>query len=125
MSNMNLQLLLIGDAHAQWTLVLTEALESLGRLQVVSEKDALRNNTWIGCDVTIIDAGAVSDAVELVVRLREREPNVRVVVASAAPTWVLARAALMAGAADLIPKSLDRTELNRVIKELVEAPPPP
>jgi len=125
MSKMNYQFVLIGKTQARWSLVLAEALEFLGRLHVVSEQDAEQMDAWVDFDAIIIDAGTVSDAIEMITRLRNRAPNARVVVATAAPTWQLARAALQAGAADYIRKSLDKKELGQAIKEVVELPPPP
>jgi DNA-binding NarL/FixJ family response regulator len=115
--------LLIGEkAESQWPLVLERALSSLGKLQVVSEQILEESGTHRCCDVIIIDAGVVSDAVKLVSFLRKHQPEARIIVATASPTWQRAREMLKAGAADYIYKSLDKEQLQSEIRAVLEAP---
>jgi DNA-binding NarL/FixJ family response regulator len=111
--------------ETQWALVLKQALSPLGSLHVVAEEEAVLAAIQSHYDVIIIDAGAVSDAVLLVSQLRAQQPEVRVVIATASPTWRRARQALQAGAADYIRKSLDEKEVRSTIETVLELPPPP
>ena len=71
-------------------------------------------------DVIIIDAGTVSNAVTLVASLQSQQPEARIVVATASPTWQRAREVLQAGAADYIRKSLDKDQLRVKIQALLD-----
>jgi DNA-binding NarL/FixJ family response regulator len=122
----NYTFLLVGNrAKTQWALVLQQALSPLGRLHLVSEEEAVQAVVQSDYVVIIIDAGVVQDAALLTSRLRGQRPGVRVVVATASPTWRRAREALRAGAADYIRKSLDEQELHSKIQAVLERPPPP
>jgi CheY-like chemotaxis protein len=115
--------LLIGEkAESQWPLVLERALSSLGKLQILSEQEVLQTVVQSYYDILIIDAGAVNDAVRLVSLLRAQQPEARIVVATASPTWQRAREILQAGAADYIHKSLDEKQLQSEIRAVLETP---
>jgi DNA-binding response OmpR family regulator len=117
--------LLIGKrTEGQWPLVLQQALSSLGELRDVSEEEAVQTVVQNHYDVVIIDAGAVRDVALLVSRLQAQRRQVRIIVATASPTWQRAREILRAGAADYIRKSLDKKELRSKIQAVLEAPPP-
>jgi DNA-binding response OmpR family regulator len=119
--------LLIGEtAEAEWALVLSRALSPMGSLHVVSQEEmAMTVIQQCHYDAIIIDAGAVRDAVLLVSHLRAQQPEVRVIIATASPTWRRAREALQVGAADYIRKSLNEEELRSKIQAVLELPPPP
>lgn len=115
--------LLIGEkTGTQWPLILQQALSLLGKLWIVSEEEAVRAVSESRYDVVIIDAGAVRDAASLVSRLREQQPQARIIVATASPTWQRSREVLQAGAADYIRKSLDEKELRSKIQAVLEVP---
>jgi len=117
--------LLIGKkTETEWTEVLQRALFSLGELHVVSEEEAVQAVTKRYYDSIIIDAGAVPDASQLVYHIQSRRPEVRLVVATASPTWQQAREMLQAGAADYIFKSQDENELRSEIQAVLKTPPP-
>lgn len=117
--------LLIGNkTEAQWSGVLQRALSSLGELRIVPEGEAVQAVMQRYHDAIIIDMGAVHDAAQLVSRLRSQRPEVRLVVATASPTWQLAREVLQAGASDYIRKSRDENELRSKIQAVLETPPP-
>jgi CheY-like chemotaxis protein len=120
---MKYKFLLIGEkAESQWPLVLERALFSLGKLQIMSEQEVLQTVVQSYYDAIIIDAGAVNDAVRLVSLLREQQPEARIVVATASPTWQRAREILQAGAADYIHKSLDEKQLQSEIRAVLGTP---
>jgi DNA-binding NtrC family response regulator len=117
--------MLIGKtAEAGWASVLERALSPLGNLHVVSEEETasplLRQYHY---DVIIIDAGTVSDAVLLVSHMRAQQPEARIIIATASPTWRRAREALRVGAVDYIRKSLDEKELHSTIQAVLKLPP--
>jgi len=118
--------LLIGKkAETQWPLVLQRALSPLGKLRVISREEAVQVMSRRRYDVIIVDAGVVEDTevVQLVLRLRAQQPEARIVVASASPTWRRAREVLQAGATDYIRKSLDEEELRSKIQQVLKVPP--
>ena len=117
--------LLIGENdETQWPLVLQEALSSLGELHSVSEEEAVQATIQSHYDVIVIDGGVVRDAAFLVSRLRVQQPQARIIVATASPTWKRAREVLQAGAADYIRKSLDEKGLRSGIQAVLETPLP-
>jgi DNA-binding response OmpR family regulator len=117
--------LLVGQTtETQWSSVLKEALSPLGSLQVVSEEGAVPAVIRTHYDLVIVDAGAVRDAVLLVSRLRVQQPETRIVIATASPTWQRAREALQAGAADYVRKSLDEKGLRSKVQAVLECPSP-
>ncbi|MCL4296501.1 MAG: response regulator [Anaerolineae bacterium] len=118
--------LLIGEkAESQWPLVLEQALSPLGKLHIVSEQTVVKRGIHPDCDVIIIDAGVVEDAVTLVSSLHQQQPQARIIVATASPTWQRAREMLKAGAADYIYKSLDEKQLQSEIRAVLETPSSP
>ncbi|MGA9349744.1 MAG: response regulator [Anaerolineae bacterium] len=88
------------------------------------EEKALQSVAESRYDLVIVDASAVGDVLSLVSRLRAQQPQTRIVVVTASPTWQRAREALRAGAADYIRKSLDGEELRSKIQAVLDAPPP-
>ena len=117
-------LLVNGLRDHYWKEVLEEALASLGTLQVV-EEDAIKLVPLGAYDLIIIDATAVAHVPLLVARIRAQQPDVRVIVATASPTWTRAREAFQAGATDYVRKSFDREEILFVVQAaLVKVLPP-
>lgn len=96
----------------------------MGRLHTVAEREAVAAVTRQVYDVVILDAGAVGDERALVVELRGCRPGLRVVVATASPTWRRARDVLREGAADYIRKPRDAAELRTLIAKVLELPGP-
>jgi DNA-binding NarL/FixJ family response regulator len=118
--------LLVGiQTETLWTLVLQDVLSSLGELHIVSEDEALWTVAENPYDMVIVDASAVGDVPLLVSRLRDQQPQTRVVVVTASPTWRRARETLRAGAADYIRKSLDEEDLRSKIQAVLDSPLPP
>jgi DNA-binding response OmpR family regulator len=117
--------LLVGkEMETGWPLALQQALFPLGKLTIVPEEEAAQTVAQGPCDLVIIDAGHVRDAFELTSQLRTRQPGLRVIVATASPTWQRAREAMKAGAADYIRKSLDEKGLRARIEAVLELGPP-
>ncbi len=117
--------LLVGqETETGWPLALQQALSPLGTLHIVPEEEAIQAVTRNHYDLVILDAGHVRNAPRLTSHLRTGQPGLRVVAATASPTWQRAREALKAGAADYIRKSLDREELRAKIEAVLALPPP-
>jgi DNA-binding NarL/FixJ family response regulator len=104
-------------------MVLERALAPLGQLHIVPEEEAIRAASERTYDVVLIDAGVVQDVVRLVTHLRAQQPQLRIVVVTASPTWQQSREVFRAGAADYLRKSLDRKKLRDQILAVLEMPP--
>lgn len=115
-------LLINGSFDPYWTQILTRALEPLGALQVGAERDAdvlLRSTTF---DLIIVDTSGVEQVPRLIERIRTEQPDARVVIMTASPTWTRAREAFLAGAIDYTRKSLDPGEIASVIQAALNKP---
>jgi DNA-binding NarL/FixJ family response regulator len=118
--------LLIGDREdSPWFQALKRALAPLGDFEVVSERGAVQRTLQRDYPVVIVDAAVVDDVPLLVSRLRAQQPEIRIVVATASPTWRRARDALQAGAMDYIRKSLSEGELLSTFKDILAGISPP
>jgi len=117
--------LLISDRkESQWSQVLARALAPLGELQVVLEKEAVQHTLQHGYDTMIVDAAVIDDVPFLISRLRAQQPQARIVVVSASPTWERAREALLAGAMDYIHRSTSKEELVSTFENIIARVPP-
>jgi DNA-binding NtrC family response regulator len=117
-------LLISGSFDPYWGQILAQALESLGTLQVSTEPDAAMLLRSITYDLIIIDASGVEQAPRLIERIRAEQPDARVVIMTASPTWTRAREAFLAGAIDYTRKSLDLDEIRSVIQSALNKPLP-
>jgi DNA-binding NarL/FixJ family response regulator len=115
------RILLVSDSlGGYWYQALRRALVDLGSLQVVSENEMaalLQEQTY---DVVIVDAGAVTNAPEVVSQIHVLRPDTRVVVVTVSPHWKIARAVLLAGATDYLYKSLNEEEILITFRSLLE-----
>ena len=71
-------------------------------------------------DVVLVDAGAVTNAPEVVSQIHIQSPDTRVVVVTVSPHWKIARAVLLAGATDYLYKSLNEEEILTTFRSLLE-----
>ena len=118
-------LLLDGADDSYWKAWLIETLTPLGILRVAPADTGVPNADAEPDGLIIIDATAVEDVEELVSRLRTERPERRIVVVTASPDWVHARAAFEAGAADYLPKTLSPKQLLETFQRLLQRPLPP
>src|SRR5436190_23145845 len=81
-----------------WRNVLEAAIKPLGELAVCQEADALTELKTGSYRVVLVDASAVNHLDELVFRLRGEFQSLPIIVATAAPTWQLAREVFLSGA---------------------------
>jgi len=75
-------------------------------------------------ELIIMDVWATPDIAESIAAIRQLQPDAKIVVASAGPTWKQARAAFDAGAVDFIVKSLDAEELQTSLQRARHIPTP-
>lgn len=116
-------LLVSHEEETAWPLTLRQALAPLGELETISESHAAERIAQYQCNaIVVIDATVIEDVPLLVSRLRLRCPQVRIIVATASPTWQRARDAFQAGAVDYIRKSLDDEELLSAVKNIISSP---
>lgn len=112
-------LLITQEILTRWTAIVREALAEIGDLQILAEDEAIRAGIQ-NYDIIIIDAGTVPDEVALISRLMAKNPQARIVIATASPTWTRARDALKAGAVDYILKSINGNELRAKIQSIMQ-----
>ncbi len=118
--------LLVGqETSAHWAEILEQALSGLGELHRMTEQEAMQADTQNRYAVIIVDAGVVSNVAPCIIRLRQKWPEARIVVATASPTWQRAREAFLSGATDYIRKVLNPKSLRSKIKRVLDNPPPP
>jgi len=91
----------------------------------VLEKEAVQHTLQHGYDTMIVDAAVIDDVPFLISRLRAQQPQARIVVVTASPTWQRAREALQAGAVNYVHKSLNEKELLSIFKDILARTPPP
>lgn len=118
-------LLLNGAEDSYWRMVLAEALEPLGSLNVVRANQGLPLESREAESVIIIDATVVENVEKLVSSLRTESPQQRIVVVTASPTWQRARAAFESGAIDYLPKTLQPQELRNAFEQIIRRLLPP
>ena len=115
------RVLLINDAHDHyWYEILKAAIAPLGMLQIGLAEDIAQLARPGSFDLLIVDAAAVENVPLLLGRLRARQPDARIIVATASPTWRRAREAFQAGASDYIRKSLDLHEIRAALQNALE-----
>lgn len=112
--------LLISDAHDMTEL--QEAMRTLGALDVVPEDTAQGGLVWKHYALIMLDATSVQDGPELISRIRQQAPEVKIIVATASPGWSSAREMFRAGATDSIGKAVGRRELLRTLVSILTEP---
>lgn len=118
--------LLISGLHDHfWHEVLAEALAPLGTVQIGTESDAPALIQRADYDLLIIDATAVESVPLLIARLHAQRQNLRIIVATASPTWKRAREAFQAGAIDYIRKSVNREDIRCAVRAALDKILPP
>lgn len=118
-------LLITESQDNYWRKILDDALTPMGKLQVVSKRDAFTEIVNEYYDIVIIDATVVGDVEVLVSSLRSSQLGSRIVVMTASPTWQRARAAFEAGAVDYIPKTFSKAELHDTFNRILRKSLPP
>jgi DNA-binding response OmpR family regulator len=122
----SMRMVLLGTTKQnKWNDLLKEALAPLGGLDVMTPEQAADGKLDSKYEVIALDATYIDGVERHISQLRSEQPDRRIVVLTAAPTWRSARAAFEAGAMDYLPKTLDQDELFRAFKELNRKRLPP
>lgn len=116
---MSYALLLVSSLDSAWGDLLRRAVDRWATVQVVVEELAAEALAVGRYDLVVIDAGAVADAAALTAYLRVGNPTLRILIATASPTWERARAALKAGAVDYMDKTLDEVALRASVRAVL------
>jgi len=118
-------LLMSNKKESHWCRVVSDALAPIGQVQVVSSRDGVKVCKHLNCDLVIIDALDVDDAVSLTRKIRTAIPTSKVIIATDSTTWRRAREAFLAGASDYVYKTLDEKTLQKQVKLVLRSKPPP
>jgi DNA-binding NarL/FixJ family response regulator len=89
---------------------LTRALTALGELQILPQEEAMEKIRGFKYSMIIIDAAILGSKMQLIPQIRTEQPQARIVVLTASPTWRRAREVLKVGAMDYLTKSLSEQE---------------
>jgi len=122
--------LLLISPDGSWGRVVRDAWAPMGTVHdAVDVKRALRHlssrmEKGQPYALVVLDVWATPDIADSISSIRQLQPNARIVVASAGPTWELAREAYDAGAVDFIVKPLDMQELRAMFARALRATPP-
>jgi len=115
--------LLIGNlCESYWHQTLKEALSNIGSLEIQSEESSLSLVLKKNFSLIIVDAGGVYNPSCLVSRIREVQPDARIVVMTASPTWKQAREMFYAGVTDYMRKLPNKDELLPSFQEVLRKP---
>jgi DNA-binding NarL/FixJ family response regulator len=102
---------------------MTEVLGNIGMTKVFAES-MLEDELNEPFDLMVVDASGLQiELAERVAWLHGRFPEVPIVVLTSSPTWRRARAVLLAGAGDYMPRSLDDDLLLSRCRSLLVSPP--
>ncbi len=80
-----------------WLQTLKEALSSLGTLHTRTENDITNLVLEGDYNIIIVDATAITDTPLLISHILAQQPEAKVIVVTASPTWRRAKAAFRAG----------------------------
>lgn len=111
MSNSLCFLLIHNRQNQHWVQIIEEALTPLGDVQLKEEKEEYHQINLKNYDLIIIDAAIEGHLPQLISDFHAQEPQARLIVMTASPTWRRAREAFRAGAIDYVRKSLDKKEI--------------
>jgi DNA-binding response OmpR family regulator len=112
-----LSILLVGSSLSPWTSVLSDAVQSIGKLRIIDPALLETGQPVEPPGLYIVDATYVDDTPALVRRIRRQECKARILVVTLLPSWECARALLKAGAVDYVKKSMDRRSVQETIRD--------
>lgn len=106
--------------QSEWLFAVKKALEPLGKVQIMSENDALDQLAVVSPALIIADASAIDkNLTSYVNQLHNSHPTLPIIVVTTSPTWRRARSIFLAGATDYIRKSLDISKIVAICKDLL------
>jgi DNA-binding NtrC family response regulator len=115
-------LLVSGQQPDCWAKTLALAVAPLGFLETTTQERSLSKLDQSEYILVVIDSTAVAEPVRLTSDLLAHHRNIRVVVATASPTWKRALEVIRAGAMDYIPKNMIKEELQQKIERILQIP---
>jgi DNA-binding NtrC family response regulator len=118
----NRPFLLISGEEDVWAQVLEQRLAPLGPLRITEEAAAVDLVIENDYAAIFVDAVSVADFGLLTSRIRAQRPDARVIVVTASLTWQRAREAFRSGATDYIYRSIDKEELEALLRAALEKP---
>lgn len=104
---------------------LSNALTALGELQVLPEEEAMQQIAHSRYDMVIIDAAILDSEMILISQILGQQPQSRILVLTASPTWRRAREALQAGAMDYLSKTMSEKDYLDKFKNILAIKPYP
>ena len=122
--------ILLVSSDRAWQRVVAAAVAGLGTLTTAETLEEGLNIVHAGLlareehPLVIIDSREEPTPADGVFALRQLSRDIRVVVASAAPTWRMAREVLDAGAVDFIVRHDDQELLRGLLEGSLDAKPP-
>jgi DNA-binding response OmpR family regulator len=116
--------LITADTDDIWAQELASILQPLGKLKIVPQQNFSTDKLSPSCQLVIIDATAVTQVNTLISEVRQSDPERRVIVMTASPSWRRARASFDAGAQDYLSKNIRSDEVLSNIKAVLERPEP-
>jgi DNA-binding NtrC family response regulator len=102
-----------------WVDNIVNSLTNLGKVKILSPRQAIQSLSKSKYNVVIIDAGSTDDERLFISRVRNKQPQTRVVVITASPTWRRAREVFQLGALDYISKAMSEQELLSTFKNIL------
>jgi len=123
---MNVQttfLLISIQKETPWVDNIVNSLAGLGKVKILTPRQAMQSISKSKFDAIIIDAGSTDDERLFISRARIKQPQACIVVITASPTWRRAREALQAGAMDYISKAMSERELPSAFKNILAKSP--
>lgn len=118
--------LLISNTEDQhWQQTLKVALAPLGMLQICIPEEIHGIIEAHSFSLVIINASNIKNLPEMIPQIALHQPNTKIIVATASPTWKEARESFYAGASDYIRKSQDPAEIVTTAKRALQETDPP
>ena len=116
MSNQLCFLLIHHPQNQHWVQLIQDTLTPLADVQLKTEKESYHLTNLNNYDLIMIDAAIESHVPQLIRHLHAKEPQARLIVMTASPTWRRAREVFRAGAIDYVRKSLDKEEILSTVQ---------
>ena len=112
-------LFIAGSSSAQWGSILQRAIGNAGCVRLATTHNfsfLIMNDVF---DLVFIDPGEIGSFSQLITEVLQLQPETKIIVATASPTWQRAREAMRAGAFDYIRKNQNITQLANYIRGIL------
>jgi DNA-binding NtrC family response regulator len=119
MNTQNKFLLVSIQKESVWVDNIVNSLTDFGKVKILSPRQAIQSLSKSKYNIVIIDAGSTDDERLFISRVRNKQPQTRVVVITASPTWRRAREVFQLGALDYISKAMSEQELLSTFKNIL------